>query len=115
MPIDRRIFRVITVVGLSIILMGAFYPSPLPHTENHLDKLYHVLAFLFLTVAFYLSFGRKWYFYIVFTAFLAVAIELGQAWFVTQRTASLGDIFADIVGIMLALPVCHFLKVRLQV
>lgn len=115
MPIDRRIFRVISIAGLLVILLGAFYPSPLPHTENHLDKLYHVLAFVFLTVAFYLSLGSRWYLYIVLALFLALAIEAGQAWFVPQRTASFADVVADIIGIFLALPVCLYLKRKLSI
>lgn len=66
-----------------------------------MDKVYQAAAFL--TLAFRLSLGTRWFLYLWLSVLLAIGIEVGQGWLLPNRTASVGDLLADGVGIVLAL------------
>lgn len=115
MRIERRVINLIALLGISVFLLGAFRPEPFAYTGNHLDKLYHAMAFCALTLMFRICFGVKWLLYIYIPLLLALGVEAGQGWLLPQRTAETGDALANIVGIFIAWPLCYYLGPRIVV
>jgi len=89
------------VVVLAVILFAGLKPDPVPQLFSQQDKLHHMLGFAALVFTLRLAFPR-WPVSALFGASLAAAllIELGQG-LQPQRTASLADMLANTLGVLL--------------
>jgi VanZ family protein len=97
-----RYVRVLPVLAvLAIILFSGLKAEPVPQLFQQQDKLHHLLGFAALAFSLRVAFPRAqvvWLMAVSLTA--ALLIELGQD-FLPQRTASLGDMLANTLGVLL--------------
>lgn len=89
------------VVVLAVILFAGLKPEPVPQLFSQQDKLHHMLGFAALVFTLRLAFPR-WSVSALFGASLAAAllIEFGQG-LQPHRTASLADMLANTLGVLL--------------
>ncbi len=89
------------VVVLAVILFAGLKPDPVPQLFSQQDKLHHMLGFAALVFTLRLAFPR-WSLGALCGASLAAAllIEFGQG-LQPQRTASLTDMLANTLGVLL--------------
>lgn len=86
---------------LCTVLFAGLNPEPVPQLFNQQDKLHHLLGFAALTFSMRLAFARGRFLWLALASLAAaLLIELGQG-FLPQRSASLGDMLANTLGVML--------------
>jgi VanZ family protein len=101
-PFDPRIQRWLPFACvLAMLLVGGLSFDPLPMTFSQQDKLQHLIGFIVFSVTLrhalpQMELGHL----LVVGLMLSGGIELCQG-FLPQRTASLGDIAADLAGVWL--------------
>jgi len=89
------------IAVLAIILFSGLKPEPVPQMFEQQDKLHHLLGFAALAFSLRLGFGRTHFGWLLAASLLAaLLIELGQI-FLPHRTASMGDMLANILGVLL--------------
>ncbi|MBD9482599.1 VanZ family protein [Pseudomonas sp. PDM14] len=90
---------------LVVILFAGLRSEPVPQVFNHQDWLHHAAAFAALVCSARLAFPRVQAFWMVlYCLMLALLIELGQG-LLPMRTASVGDMVANITGVLIGLMV----------
>lgn len=88
---------------LAIILFAGLRSEPVPQVFNHQDWLHHAAAFAALVCSARLAFPRAHTFWMVlYCLLLALLIELGQG-LLPMRTASVGDMLANVAGVICGL------------
>lgn len=98
----KTIVRSVPLIALTIVLLVLGLKSdPVPQTFDQQDKLHHLLGFAALGFAATLTFPRlpAWR-VLLGCAAVGLVIELGQS-LEPLRTASLGDMTANTVGVLL--------------
>lgn len=97
-----RYVRVLPVIAvLAIILFSGLKPEPVPQMFPQQDKLHHLLGFAALAFSLRLAFARAHFGWLLAASLMAaLLIELGQE-FLPQRTASMGDMLANTLGVLL--------------
>ncbi|MGV8842922.1 MAG: VanZ family protein [Pseudomonas sp.] len=97
-----RYVRLLPVIAvLAIILFSGLKPEPVPQMFQQQDKLHHLLGFAALAFSLRLGFARTHFGWLLAASLMAaLLIELGQG-FLPQRTASLGDMLANTLGVLL--------------
>lgn len=115
-------YNIFTVFFLSLILLGCLIPgSNLPKASTqHLDKVMHITLFFLFSFSAIVGFVKQNQFprlhfdavkYVIgISAFITIATEVIQHFFIPRRTFDFFDIVADLVGITLAFG--FFLYVR---
>ncbi len=102
-PPANRWRRLLPFVAVSLVLLLAgFDPQPVPELFRQQDKLHHLFGFAALLFTARVAFPRVPGAWLV-AASLAAAllIEMGQGLLLPQRTASLGDMLANTLGVLL--------------
>ncbi|OWK42562.1 VanZ like family protein [Pseudomonas oleovorans subsp. oleovorans] len=92
------------VLCVLVFCYGVFRPEPPPELFQDSDKLWHVLAFFGLSLCARLAFPRLaggWLWPLLLV--LAPLVEWLQHWLQASRHFSLGDIQANVLGVLLAL------------
>lgn len=102
------------VLCVTLFCYGVFRPEPPPQLFQDSDKLWHVLAFIGLSVSTRLAFVRisGWLLWPLLFG-LAPLVEGLQQWLQASRHFSLGDIQANLLGVFVALLLCgalHLLR-----
>jgi len=97
-----RCLRVLPfVVVMAIILFAGLKPDPVPQVFDQQDKLHHLLGFSALVFTLHLAAPRLHFIWLLVISLVAATmIELGQS-FHPQRTASIADMQANAVGVLL--------------
>lgn len=91
----------LAVVAVLVMVVG-LEPVPVPEWFPQQDKLHHLLGFAALCFTARLAFPRARSGWLVAACLLAaLLIELCQGLFLPARTASLGDMAANALGVML--------------
>lgn len=101
-------FRIVPfLVVLAVILFSGLKPEPVPQVFEQQDKLHHLLGFAALMFTLRLAFPQ-WRVLWAITASLsaAVLIELAQS-LLPNRWASLGDMLANTLGVLLGWGCSH--------
>lgn len=95
---------------LAVILFTGLKPEPVPQLFSQQDKLHHMLGFAALAFSLRLAFPR-WRIGGLVCVSLAAAllIELGQG-LQPQRTASLTDMLANTLGVLIGLGCSQLLR-----
>ena len=103
----------ILIIALSVAIFIGYLS--LKRTENfpieisHADKIYHAIAYFSLGLTWLLSFPKSLqnkklkYLIVVCCIIYGIIIEVLQGTLTTYRTASLLDILANTVGVMIAM------------
>lgn len=95
------------LVVLAIILFTGLRPEPVPQVFDQQDKLHHMLGFAALIFTLRMAFPQWRVFWcIVLSLGAATLIELGQS-LLPNRQASLGDMLANAVGVLLGWGCSH--------
>lgn len=89
------------LIVLAAILFSGLRPEPVPQVFDQQDKLHHMLGFAALTFTLRLAFPQ-WRAFWTIAASLGAAtlIEVGQS-LLPNRQASLGDMLANTLGVLL--------------
>lgn len=101
----RLIYRMLFI---SVLCLGMYLgmrpaPPPTPIKFDMIDSLYHAGGLFVCTILSYLAFPRwRWWFRGAFMFAAGVAVEFVQSFHPT-RTADIGDIYANSVGVVLGL------------
>lgn len=96
------------VLFYSILLYGTYLgmrpePPPTPHQFNMVDALYHAGGLFVCTLLSYMAHPRwRWWWRGGFMFSVGVAVEYVQSFHPT-RTADIGDIYSNTVGVALGL------------
>ncbi len=90
-----------------MVMYGIFRPTPPPMIFEQSDKLGHVSAFLALALTARVAMNRMSaiIFWLVMLL-LAFGLEYLQGEFRPFRVFSAGDVYANILGVLLALIIC---------
>ena len=99
-----KITFIISVIFASFLFLKQGGHSGI--TFQHADKVAHFLIFFSLAVLLDLSFKLSVNKSLLILSSYAVTIEILQS-FLPYRSASLGDIFADILGLVIYIFVCR--------
>ncbi|WP_181296204.1 VanZ family protein [Pseudomonas sp. Q2-TVG4-2] len=95
------------IVVLAVILFSGLRPEPVPQVFDQQDKLHHMLGFAALVFTLRLAFPQ-WR--VVWTLAActgaALLIEIGQS-FLPNRWASIGDMLANTLGVLLGWGCSH--------
>ncbi|WP_346839081.1 hypothetical protein [Microbulbifer sp. SAOS-129_SWC] len=95
-------FRVLLVLLVGIALYAGLRSQPFPEPVPHFDWMLHCGVFLAMSALCTLGFSRPWQLLgIVLLLAFGAGIELWQGWALPARTASLADMSADTVGVLL--------------
>jgi|TARA_B110000116_G_C16763837_1_gene549794 VanZ family protein len=91
------------------------WSTPVSYIDQPLDKFAHALGFFALAFSLYRAkYSSLWVSTLLLLAWGAL-IELGQEWFLPQRTCSLADLCANGVGVAIGLTLelnWHFIRRR---
>ena len=92
------------VLCVTVFCYGVFRPQPPPELFQDSDKLWHVLAFIGLSFSTRLAFPRisGWLLWPALFG-LAPLVEGLQQWLQASRHFSLGDIQANLLGVLVSL------------
>nr|WP_275974934.1 VanZ family protein [Shewanella gaetbuli] len=88
------------LIAIVVISYLVFSKPNYPQTFEHMDKVGHVGSFFCLAFLAHYAFKPRWYYLFGQLTVYAIFIELVQSR-LPYRSASLGDIIADLVGILL--------------
>ncbi|MGB0892095.1 MAG: VanZ family protein [Flavobacteriaceae bacterium] len=97
------------IITFSIAFLSLIKLGKQPINISHLDKLEHLIAYFFLGISWLLSFRKykefsyKNYLIVLVCVFYGIIIEVLQTTLTTYREASVLDIVANTVGVLLAL------------
>jgi VanZ family protein len=108
----RQEFKLLIFWGpLLFATYMAFTPIPHAITPSMGDKNPHLLAFVYLSVALWWAYPRWGASYVAASMLVAycVCIEVIQT-FIPNRSASLFDLVADWIGILIGLGVVHLVR-----
>ena len=102
-PPARRWLRRLPFVAVALlVLVLGLEPVPLPQLFPRQDKLHHLLGFAALCFTTHVAFPRARSRWLIPACLLAaLLIELCQGLFLPYRTASLGDMLANTLGVAL--------------
>ena len=106
----RLIYQVLffIVLGLGIYLGMRPGPPPTPFKFSMVDSVYHAGGLFVCTLLSYLAYPRwRWWWRGALMFAVGVAVEYVQSFHPT-RSAELGDIYANTVGVVLGLVVVWF-------
>ena len=73
------------------------------------DKTHHILAFFILGILLSLAYEMKYRYTFLFLLLYGIFIEVSQL-FAINRCAEVMDVFADLIGIVIAISLYTFLK-----
>ncbi|WP_448144408.1 VanZ family protein [Pseudomonas silesiensis] len=110
----QRILRVLPKLAFFVILLVLCFAGmrgePVPQVFENQDKLHHWAGFFCLTVSAYLAFPRTRLIWLLIWPLVgAMLIELEQS-LLPLRTASLGDMVANALGVLCGLVVIFALQ-----
>lgn len=95
------------LVVLAVILYSGLRPEPVPQVFDQQDKLHHMLGFAALTFTLRLAFSQWRVVWVIVTSLCAaLLIEMAQS-FLPNRWASLGDMLANTLGVLLGWGCSH--------
>ena len=102
-------FTRIAIISWILSMMVICYMSLVPRLVtpidfSHSDKVWHALAYLWVSLLPFIGFENKrsaLYASLLMIA-LGLALEFGQ-YFIPERDASIGDLLANIVGVVLGI------------
>ena len=100
----QRILRILPKLAFFVILLvlcvAGMRGEPVPQVYENQDKLHHWAGFFCLTVSAYLAFPRTRLIWLLLWPLLgSMLIELEQS-MLPLRTASLGDMVANALGVL---------------
>jgi VanZ family protein len=106
-----RLWFLIGALLIAVTLYFALKPGGPPASFPYADKIYHASAFFLLSAWFAGLFERRAYLWLA-VAMLAfgIGIEIAQYFMPYGRTAEVGDVIADSVGIVLGLLLAVLLR-----
>ncbi|WOT05958.1 VanZ family protein [Shewanella youngdeokensis] len=97
----RSIFKVALAITLMVVTYLVFSkPNYSVNTFAHFDKVGHLGSFFVLSYLTYFAFKPRWYVLAIVLTIYAIFIEMVQSQ-LSYRSASLADIIADMVGVLL--------------
>lgn len=100
-----RLFRLFFWLALLVTLWFAWSPQPPMLIES--DKSQHMLAFVVLTLLFFLAYPAvRWFWVLAALASLGALIEFVQAVPTLHRDGDIGDWYADLAAIALTIALC---------
>lgn len=108
-PNSKKTTLLKVVFIISVIFASFLFLKQSGHSGisfQHADKIAHFLIFFSLTLLLDLSFKLSVSKNLLILSTYAVIIELLQS-FLPYRTASLGDILADILGVIIYIFICR--------
>ena len=110
MQIIRFSFRIVLVISISLISILSFQEVNFESSFNFLDKVFHFLCFIYLTLVTWLSriLNKDLHVYVIVLAY-GILIEIVQR-FLPYRSFEYLDIFADFVGIIGGLIIIKIFK-----
>ncbi|PTQ70665.1 VanZ family protein [Pseudomonas sp. GV071] len=109
----RIVLVVLFLAVLASVLLGGLSPKPLPQVFAYQDWLYHAAAFAALVFFARVAFPRTLTFWtVLYCLLLALLIEFVHG-LMPARTASVGDMFANVVGVLLGMGLALLWKRRL--
>ena len=92
------------IVCLLVLLYGNFRPTPPPDLFKNSDKYGHVLVMIAVAISARMAIlGPPWYWFWPVTALGAFGLEFLQAALRPLRVFSIGDAYANLAGILVAL------------
>jgi len=95
------------IVVLAVILFSGLRPEPVPQVFDQQDKLHHMLGFAALIFTLRLAVPQwRVVWPILISLGAALLIEIGQS-FLPNRQASLGDMLANTLGVLLGWGCSH--------
>ncbi len=95
------------IVVLGVILFSGLRPEPVPQVFDQQDKLHHMLGFAAMIFTLRLAFPQWRVIWTLLTCLgAALLIEIGQS-FLPNRQASLGDMLANTLGVLLGWGCSH--------
>jgi VanZ family protein len=95
----RALPKLVFCLILLVLCFAGLRSEPVPQLFNDQDKLHHWAGFACLTLSAYLAFpGTRLFWLLLWPLLGSMAIELGQS-FLPQRSASLGDMLANALGV----------------
>ncbi|KOR28811.1 hypothetical protein TI03_03875 [Achromatium sp. WMS1] len=100
-----NIGKLVTILGFMVITYLVFTQtkvSILGDLDKLDDKVKHILAFIFLAFGLVHYWHVKWSWTTIILLVYGIGIEVVQ-YFIPNRTTSLTDVLADILGILLGL------------
>ncbi len=105
-----RGFTLVCRLCLLVTLIFVMYMSVKPQANmpqiNHVDKIYHILAYMTLGVlALFSAFSRRVYWPVLIVIGFGVGVEVLQGVAAIGRTSSFADVLANSIGAALALMV----------
>jgi VanZ family protein len=120
----KRLLWVIAEIAIVFILLslpGSSFPDQAKWYGNFpLDKLVHILLFGSLALSFLIYFEKSKYqalktvrakaYVLIFCILYGIGMEYYQKYFVPSRGFEVGDMLADAIGSLLALPLLKWLK-----
>ena len=108
-----NLFKILTFVALTVILVMSLRPSVSMGSVPHMDKLVHLGAYGFLAGLIRLGWPKLWGGLIFLAlAIFGIGIELAQHFMAVGRTGSLADTLANMLGAALALIIFHIFWTR---
>lgn len=113
--LNTRLWRVMAFLALALLLYVGLRDQPVPMYTTNFDKWAHCVGFGLLVIAFGLAFRRLHSLWLLLgMTLLGYLIELAQNQWLPMRSFSLGDLLADVVGVVIALivlwPVREYLR-----
>jgi cytochrome c oxidase assembly factor CtaG len=104
-----RLFRLFFWLALLVTLWFAWSPQPPMLIES--DKSQHMLAFVVLTLLFFLAYpAARWFWILAALASLGALIEFVQAVPTLHRDSDIGDWYADLAAIALTIALCGVVR-----
>ncbi|MFC5694266.1 teicoplanin resistance protein VanZ [Pseudomonas sp. GCM10022186] len=105
-----RLARLAFCAVLLVILVAGLRSDPVPEAFENQDKLHHWIGFACLTLSAWLAFpgvGLRWL--ALGSLLVSIGVELGQE-LLPLRTASMGDIAANVIGVLCGMAVVLVLR-----
>ena len=109
-------FKVVSIgLTIAILYLSLFNITDAKVNINikNIDKLFHVIAYLFLTISWLLAYNHQNRKNIILIAciFFGIIVEILQSTLTSYRTGDFYDILANVIGTVLALVLYnYFLK-----
>lgn len=110
-PSGAWLRRLPLAVVAALVMVVGLEPVPIPEWFPQQDKLHHLLGFAALCFTARLAFPRVRSGWLVAACLLAaLLIEACQGLFLPARTASLGDMAANALGVMLGVAAARWIR-----
>jgi len=107
----RKYLNIIWLLLFAVLIGLSVQPYYTPSGNNHIDKVLHFIGYAaisFLPVIFFKA-RRKVYWSEAFIIFTAFATE-GAQHFMPTRTASFGDLVANLIGVTAGIFIAYIFK-----